>query len=243
VPGRYNRLGHTPGDDAFDSCSLTAYRRKVWRTLPGMSWGNSALWAAALGLLLLACGTGAQAWANLTEYRDLWGSAGSAATQAVEDNLSAPVLLWALRGRKGSPGSLRSQMRQMLFGDAAVGPGDPSQGPPSRGLVRFWRDLLKPSTSRDLLKLWMVASFYMMFFWLLPYVWSVRMLWRLLRQMGRALVEIPRNMTTIRHAGGEEAARIATLARMTVIWTVLMCGSVLILAGAAIQLALAYAGP
>jgi hypothetical protein len=89
----------------------------------------------------------------------------------------------------------------------------------------------------------MVASFYMMFFWLLPYVWSVRMLWRLLRQMGRALVEIPRNMTTIRHAGGEEAARIATLARMTVIWTVLMCGSVFILAGAAIQLALAYAGP
>jgi hypothetical protein len=144
-----------------------------------MSWGTSALWAAAIGLLLLACGTGAQAWANLTEYRDLWDSVGPAARQAVRANISEDAVLDVLA--KG------------------LGGGDP---------VSMARELLA-----------------------------------LLRQAGRALLQIPRNMTMIRQAGGEDAARIAMLARMTVIWTVLMFGSLFILAGAGIQLALAYTGP
>jgi hypothetical protein len=188
-----------------------------------MSWATSALWAAALGLLLLACGTGAQAWANVTEYRDLWDSVGPAASQAVQNNLSVPVLLWALRGGKGSPGSIRSQLRQML--DDAAQSVTPLADP-----VPSWRDLL-------------TSPIYMVFAPLLPLVPPARLLWRLFRQFWRALVEIPRNMTVIRQAGGEEAARIAMLARMTVIWTVLMFGSLFILAGAGIQLALAYTSP
>jgi hypothetical protein len=78
----------------------------------------------------------------------------------------------------------------------------------------------------------------------------------------RALVSIPRKMREIRiaaaataavqsHANEEDKAvaiaaarrdadRITTLARMSVAWSVLMFGSMVVLAGATIQLALAY---
>ena len=149
--------------------------------LPGMSWATSALWAAAIGLLLLACGTGAQAWASLTEYRDLWDSARPAARQAVRDNLGIPILLEVLK----TPFRIGGRLEYVLG-------------------------------------------------------YAVKLLFN---QVGRALVQIPPNMIVIRQAGGEEAARIAMLVRMTVIWTVLMFGSLFILAGAGIQLALAYTSP
>jgi hypothetical protein len=46
----------------------------------------------------------------------------------------------------------------------------------------------------------------------------------------------------LRESNPEFTSRLMQLARLTVVWTVLMCGSALVLAGAAIQLALAYTG-
>ena len=40
-----------------------------------MSWGLAAGWITVAGLLLLTVGTAAQAWANLSEYRDLFRTA------------------------------------------------------------------------------------------------------------------------------------------------------------------------
>jgi hypothetical protein len=40
----------------------------------------------------------------------------------------------------------------------------------------------------------------------------------------------------------ETAVRLAQLARLTIVWTIIMAGSALVLAGAAIQLALTYTG-
>jgi hypothetical protein len=49
-------------------------------------------------------------------------------------------------------------------------------------------------------------------------------------------------MAEIRQAGGEEAVRLAQLARLAAVWTVLMVGSTLVMTGAVIQLVLGYMG-
>src|ERR1022692_2903362 len=67
--------------------------------------------------------------------------------------------------------------------------------------------------------------------------WSARaMLWLL-----PMVAAIPYKMAKIRAAGGEDAVRLARLLRQAAAWSVLMAGSVLILAAAVIQLVLALA--
>jgi hypothetical protein len=56
-----------------------------------------------------------------------------------------------------------------------------------------------------------------------------------------ALKQTPQKMIEIRHASGNDAARIVQLARQAAIWTVLMLGSMFVMAGAIIQLVHAYA--
>ena len=53
------------------------------------------------------------------------------------------------------------------------------------------------------------------------------------------IILIPAKMRTIRIQGGEEAAQLAEFLRLTEVWAILMMGSMLALAAAAIQLALA----
>jgi hypothetical protein len=57
---------------------------------------------------------------------------------------------------------------------------------------------------------------------------------------GITVVTAPRKMAEIRAAGSDEATQLAVLLRTTVAWTVLMLGSILVLAGAAIQLWFTY---
>lgn len=122
-----------------------------------MGWGLVAAWAIVAGSVLLTIGTGAQARANLAEYRDVVATLPQAIRSAI----------------------LRSSFRLAISVLAAV------VGP--------------------------------------------------LVSIG---AEIPLNL----QVESETATRLAQLARLTAVWTVLMAGSVLVLAGAAIQLALAYTG-
>lgn len=62
-----------------------------------------------------------------------------------------------------------------------------------------------------------------------------------LRHLLLALKQTPQKMIEIRHASGNDAARIVQLARQAAIWTVLMLGSMFVMAGAIIQLVHAYA--
>jgi hypothetical protein len=48
-----------------------------------MGWALAAGWVTVAGLVLLAVGTGAQAWANLSEYRDLFRTATESARKAL----------------------------------------------------------------------------------------------------------------------------------------------------------------
>lgn len=57
-----------------------------------MSWALAEAWAVVAGSLLLTAGTGAQAWANVTEYRDLREAVAPAAVQALMAALKGPVL-------------------------------------------------------------------------------------------------------------------------------------------------------
>jgi hypothetical protein len=55
------------------------------------------------------------------------------------------------------------------------------------------------------------------------------------------VVAIPLKIAAIRQVGGEEAVHLARLLREATAWSVLMMGSVLILAAVTVQLVLAYA--
>ena len=48
-----------------------------------MSWAIAANWLTVLGLILLTTGTGAQAWANLAEYKSLLQTASTTSIAAV----------------------------------------------------------------------------------------------------------------------------------------------------------------
>src|SRR5262249_45177983 len=61
-----------------------------------MSWVLAEAWAVVAGSLFLTLGTGAQAWANITEYRDLRQAVPPAAKQALIAALKGPVLTDAL---------------------------------------------------------------------------------------------------------------------------------------------------
>jgi hypothetical protein len=140
-----------------------------------MSWAQAASWLTVAGSLLLTFGTGAQAWANLTEYRDLFKNASTEVRQALQR--AGPDLIAAVISVMTRVESTRWQ------------------------------------------------------------VWAVwRMLWAF-----PMIIGIPLKMATIREAGGEEAVRLARLLRQAAVWSVLMAGSVLIMAAVAIQLALSYA--
>ena len=140
-----------------------------------MSWALAATWLTVAGSLLLTFGTGAQAWANLTEYRDLFDSASTEARQAL---------------RSVDPDALATIVS--LVTRSEIDPG--------------WQ------------------------------MWAV---WRILWAFPM-IIGIPLKMVAIREAGGEEAVRLAHLLRQAAVWSVLMAGSVLIMAAVAIQLALSY---
>ena len=133
-----------------------------------MSWSLAADWAFVAGSALLTFGTGAQAWANLAEYRDVLASLPEAYRRAV------------------------------------------------RGLL-FWSLIRLPGV---------VGAF-------------------IAGAAGAASVVAAGELTEILQGreveGGEDLGRLARLARLTVVWTVLMAGSVLVLTGAVIQLVLGYA--
>src|SRR5262245_2918292 len=57
-----------------------------------MSGALAGDWLAAVGLLLLAVGTGAQAWGDLTEFRDLLKELPAAGRAALDAHLPAPVM-------------------------------------------------------------------------------------------------------------------------------------------------------
>jgi len=52
-----------------------------------MSWAIAANWLAVLGTLVLTFGTGAQAWANLAEFKSLQASVSEAATDVLAETL------------------------------------------------------------------------------------------------------------------------------------------------------------
>ena len=141
-----------------------------------MSWALAATWLTAAGSLLLTFGTGAQAWANLTEYRDLFDNASTEARQALQRV-------------------------------------DPDQIATAIGVVTRGES---PS-------------------WLTWAVWLI--LWAF-----PMIIGIPLKMAAIREAGGEEGTRLARLLRQAAVWSVLMAGSLLIMAAVTIQLALSYTG-
>jgi hypothetical protein len=111
-----------------------------------MGWGLAANWAIVAGSVLLTIGTGAQARANLAEYRDVAATLPEAIRQAIGSMLTIPILAMSA-----------ASMPAFDFG-----------------------------------------------------------------------------------AGPETAKRLRELARLTAVWTIIMLGSLLLLTGAAIQLALAY---
>jgi hypothetical protein len=141
-----------------------------------MSWPLAEAWAIVAGSLLLTAGTGAQAWANITEYRDLQQVVAPAASQALLAALKGPVL---------------TDVRDLMFSGSRF------------ALTKF--------------------------------------AWRLLRAIKAAIFEIPARMTTLRKTGPEDAARLAQLLRLAAAWSVILAGSALVLVGAVIHLALAYA--
>ena len=57
------------------------------------SWGLAADWLAVAGTALLTFGTGAQAWANLTEFITLRRSLQWDALEALSDELGSVVTL------------------------------------------------------------------------------------------------------------------------------------------------------
>jgi hypothetical protein len=60
------------------------------------------------------------------------------------------------------------------------------------------------------------------------------------RSILSAIIVMPRRLAQLRAKGGEEAVELVRYLRLTVVWTIIMIGSALALAAAAIQLALAY---
>jgi hypothetical protein len=63
-----------------------------------MAWSIIASWANALGALVLTFGTGAQAWTNLAEYRDVLGSIRSGVREGFVDQFPrADLSVWGGR--------------------------------------------------------------------------------------------------------------------------------------------------
>ena len=63
-----------------------------------MAWSIIASWANALGALVLTFGTGAQAWTNLAEYRDVLGSISSGVREEFIDQFPrADLSIWGGR--------------------------------------------------------------------------------------------------------------------------------------------------
>ena len=142
-----------------------------------MPWALVASWLVVVGSFLLTLGTGVQALAFRSEYRDLFGNLEAEKSQTIE-------------GLKAVEPALSGLM-------IALGGGD--------------SDSL-----------------------------SIRLLLRILVAFP-IVITIPLKIAAIRQASGEEAVRLARLLRETIAWSVLMTGSVLILAAVTIQLVLAYA--
>jgi hypothetical protein len=152
-----------------------------------MGWGLAANWVIVAGSVLLTIGTGAQAWASLSEYGDLFG-------ETPDHAVSAFISISGLTSLSTSTADY--------------------PGPPIVGRIL---DLL--GITPEVLQMFQ------------PFVSAVS-----------AIFVIPRKLAAIRAAGGEDAARLAQLLRQAGVWTLLMAGSMLVLAGAAIQLALIYTG-
>jgi hypothetical protein len=57
------------------------------RKLPGMGWTLAQDWLSVVGLILLTFGTGAQALANLAEFKSLQASISKAAHDAIKDSV------------------------------------------------------------------------------------------------------------------------------------------------------------
>jgi len=52
-----------------------------------MGWGLAAAWLAVAGLILLTFGTGAQAWANLAEFKSLQATVSKVASDAIAETI------------------------------------------------------------------------------------------------------------------------------------------------------------
>jgi hypothetical protein len=76
--------------------------------------------------------------------------------------------------------------------------------------------------------------------WLRSWLRAARRLLRWAQSKLAALVSYPGRLQDLRAKGGDEAVRLAQYLRAARIWAILMIGSALALAGAAIQLALTY---
>jgi hypothetical protein len=168
-----------------------------------MGWGLTAAWFAVIGTLVLTFGTGAQAWANLAEFKSLQASVSAVVSDIISDQAAAT------RGTVLDLLGLR-------LGRRAVGDGATARASNLPSLLRL-----------------------ALLFARLPW----QLLERRLTQSGSiqsAVFLMPRRLSELRDKGGEEAVEMTRFLRSAKVWGILMIGSALGLAAAAIQLALAY---
>jgi len=150
-----------------------------------MSWAITGDWLGVAALVLATFGTGAQAWANLAQYKILRRSIPDAASDAVGDALTSVTV-----------DAMMPALMLVFHSGSACG----------RGHLPSWA---------------VGPAFYLKYIFLIIFFF-------------------PRNLMEIRTRGGDDAVQLAQFLRLAMVWGILMAGSVLALAAAAIQLALAW---
>lgn len=94
-----------------------------------MWWGIAEGWLSVVGTLLLTLGTGAQAWANRTDYKSLQRTASEVASGALDDVIAAEI-------QRASAKALRALTE-------SLGAGSSRKGFWQRWQVPFWLFLPK----------------------------------------------------------------------------------------------------
>jgi hypothetical protein len=67
--------------------------RGKWQASTMSSWSSAGDWLTAAGSSLLVLGTWTQAWASLTEYRDLFKDLPQAARAALEASMASRITI------------------------------------------------------------------------------------------------------------------------------------------------------
>jgi hypothetical protein len=161
-----------------------------------MSRPIAANWLVTLSLILLTFGTGAQAWANLAEFKGLEAALSEMRREAV---IAAVRDIYPVVRHRSELPAIRKAAPEVA--------------------AEFEKAM--EAESRIVL---------------LPFSF----LMRALSSPRNALFLAPGYLARIHVEGGDEAVQLARFIRQAQVWTILTMASAIGLAGAAIQLALAY---